>query len=134
MSDTFDIPDSVRNIKSYCHLHKPLPAIMKKLTLGFTFLILISSCNQKQPELESLWKQTSPNGKVVIYKYNYQSMMAFGSGKYGNKLANKNLPAVLVYFSILFDPSSLTVLNVEIIFECKLTDLLSKACSISSTP
>lgn len=62
---------------------------MKKLTLGFTFLILIFSCNQKQPELESLWKQTSPNGKVVIYKYNYQSMMAFGSGKHGNKIAEK---------------------------------------------
>ena len=49
-------------------------------------------------------------------------------------LASKNLPAVLVYFSILGKPFLSIVLNVEIIFECKLNDLLSNACSISSTP
>ena len=35
----------------------------------------------------------------------------------GNTFANKNLPAVLVYFSSLLDPSSLFVLKVDIIFE-----------------
>ena len=52
----------------------------------------------------------------------------------GRILANKNLPAVLVYFSILIFPFSSNVLKVDIIFECKLIDLLSKACSISSIP
>ena len=40
---------------------------------------------------------------------------------------------MLVYFSVLLDPSSLVVLKVDIIFECKLIDLLSNACSISLT-
>ena len=51
----------------------------------------------------------------------------------GRRLANKNLPAVLVYFSKIILPLESSVLNVEIIFECKLIDLFSKACSISST-
>ena len=50
----------------------------------------------------------------------------------GKTFANKNLPAVLVYFSITGLLSLSTVLNVEIIFECKLIDLFSRACSISS--
>ena len=53
---------------------------------------------------------------------------------FGKMFANKNLPAVLVYFSTLTDPSISTVSNIETIFECKLIDLVSKACSISSTP
>jgi hypothetical protein len=39
-----------------------------------------------------------------------------------------------VNFSTLGAPSLSIVLNIEIIFECKLIDLLSNACSISSTP
>ena len=50
----------------------------------------------------------------------------------GKILANKNLPAVLVYFSLILLPSLSTVLNTDTIFECKLIDLFSRACSISS--
>ena len=52
----------------------------------------------------------------------------------GSKLAKRNLPAVLVYFSIFVDPSLFIDLKVEIILECKLIDFPSKACSISSIP
>ena len=51
---------------------------------------------------------------------------------FGNRLANKNLPAVLVYFSITEFPALSIVLKVETILECKLIALFSKACSISS--
>jgi len=37
-----------------------------------------------------------------------------------------------VYFSIFLIPSLSIVSNIEIIFECKLIDLFSRACSISS--
>ena len=52
---------------------------------------------------------------------------------FGSKLAKRNLPAVLEYFSIILSPLESTVSKVEIILECKLIDLFSKACSISST-
>ena len=48
------------------------------------------------------------------------------------RLAKKNLPAVRGYFSTIRFPSLSIVLKVETIFECKLIDLFSKACSISS--
>ena len=54
-------------------------------------------------------------------------------GFFGRIFANKNLPAVLVYFSVIKLPFESIVLKVEIIFECKLIDLFSNACSISST-
>ena len=44
----------------------------------------------------------------------------------------RNLPAVLVYFSLIGLPSLFIVSYIEIILECKLIDLFSKACSISS--
>ena len=40
----------------------------------------------------------------------------------GKTFANKNLPAVLVYFSTLVLPLLSIVLKVEIIFECRLID------------
>ena len=43
-----------------------------------------------------------------------------------------NLPAVDVYFCTTFFPSSFTVSKIEIILVCKLIDLFSIACSISS--
>ena len=51
----------------------------------------------------------------------------------GRRFANKNLPAVLVCFSIMLFPFASIVLKVDIILECKLIDLFSRACSISST-
>ena len=51
----------------------------------------------------------------------------------GKTLASKNLPAVLVYFSFTLFPSLSIVSKVETILECKLIDLFSSACSISST-
>ena len=53
-------------------------------------------------------------------------------GFFGKMLASKNLPAVLVYFSILELPSLSIVLKIDIILECRLIDLFSRACSISS--
>ena len=50
---------------------------------------------------------------------------------FGSMLANKNLPAVLVYFSKISFPLESFVLNLEIILECTLIALLSRACSIS---
>ena len=41
---------------------------------------------------------------------------------FGKTSANKNLPAVLVYFSVIDNPSLLIVLKVEIILECKLIE------------
>ena len=50
---------------------------------------------------------------------------------FGNKFANKNLPTVLVYFSIFLLPFSSIVSNLEIIDEWTLICPDSKACSIS---
>ena len=51
---------------------------------------------------------------------------------FGKTLANKNLPAVLVYFWFNLFPFSSTVSKTDTIFECKLIDLSSTACPISS--
>ena len=51
---------------------------------------------------------------------------------FGKTLANKNLPAVLVYFWFTFLPFSSTVSKTDTIFECKLIDLSSIAWPISS--
>ena len=51
---------------------------------------------------------------------------------FGSTLANRNLPAVLVYFCVMLFPFSSTVSKIEIIFECKLISLFSMAWPISS--
>ena len=51
---------------------------------------------------------------------------------FGRTLANKNLPAVLVYFCFILLPLSSTVSKTEIILEWRLIDFSSIACSISS--
>ena len=52
-------------------------------------------------------------------------------GLFGKMLANKNLPAVLVYFSFTIFPFSSIVSNLEIILEWTFIASHSKDCSIS---
>ena len=59
----------------------------------------------------SIISDTTFLGRTLSIKLNVISLF------FGNKLANKNLPAVLVCFSTLTLPFSSTVSNLEIILE-----------------
>ena len=67
------------------------------------------------------WKNIS-NSKI---KENLMSLF------FGNKLARRNLPTVLVYFSNFIFPFSSTVSNLDIILEWTFMLPDSKPCSIS---
>ena len=77
-------------------------------------------------------KITSITSETFFLVNNLSTKVNFKLWFLGSKLANKNLPAVLIYFCLIIILFSSTVSNTEIILVCKLIDLFSKACSISS--
>ena len=75
--------------------------------------------------IESIISETIFFGKSLSTKENLISLFL------GNKLASKNLPAVLVYFSTFVFPSSSIVSNLEITVECTFISPDSNPCSFS---
>ena len=102
-----------------------LNACLKPKVLILSQKITVSFCPQYL-KIVSITSETFFFVKSLFINENFMLLFL------GNTFANKNLPAVLVYFSTIGLPLLSMVLNVEIIFECKLITLLSKACSISS--
>ena len=111
-------------------LPKEIPALnacLKPNDLILSQKITVSFCPQNL-KIVSITSETFFLVKSLLIRLNLMFLF------FGKTFASKNLPAVLVYFSTLTVPSSLVVSNIEMIFECRLIELFSKACSISSTP
>ena len=108
-------------------LPKEIPALnacLKPKSFNLSQNITVFFCPQNLKTI-SIISETIFLGNNLSIKENLISLF------FGNKFARRNLPAVLVYFSIFRLPSLSTVSNLEIIVECTLIWPISNPCSIS---
>ena len=88
-----------------------LNACLKPKSFNLSQKITVLFCPQNLKTI-SITSETTFFGSSLSIKENL--ILLF----FGNKFANKNLPAVLLYFSIFLLPFSSKVSNLEIIDEC----------------